>query len=130
MTKALQIRDPKELLLVSTQKGLDQLKSNQTLSATHLPIIITNFGYIAGKIILPNEDSNYPVRFFDEMIDSEFETIAENVGNTVTRPGSITLLKARVYSFDSSKITHFPVLTIFTDQIVGYTYGADETMVE
>lgn len=123
MTKAIQKRDPKELLLVSTQKGIDQLKSNRTLSGNHTPLIITNFGYIAGKILLPNEDTNLPVHIFNEMIDSEFEVASENM---LVRPGYITLTNARVFSFDSSKVTHFPVLTVFTDQIVGYTYGANE----
>lgn len=92
--------------------------------------IITNFGIISGELEVMLSTSE-PVTAFNQAIfrarDSLLASLEQELGNeaqVVNNSGVVTLANARLTVFSNPNATFsFQRISLFTDQIVGFSYG-------
>jgi hypothetical protein len=118
--------DLKESNIIAFAATINAAKDNSesTNFKKNRLILITNFGHITCDIVI--DDDTYAATFFAQATKTRNLYLTEQPNIPLVTNNSTLLLveNADVVSFSNlSAKTHFDSLALFTDQIVGYTFG-------
>jgi hypothetical protein len=113
-------------------KSMIKSKTEPILSTNTKVLIITNFGSIEGNIVsyLDNEeDSNLAKIISDGLFNVKnrmMSAIQDDIGQPIVtnNTGIVTILDATVTPHGNPLVvSQYKILHIFSDQIVGFTFG-------
>lgn len=120
--------DIKYATIITAGLTIKSLKENGSLSSSHELIILTSIGMVTGDIVSSNPESSDETStnqaFFilrNNLLDEKTDSLANPI---VVNNSSVIMLKnAKIKAYDGSFTSSLDMLNLYSDQIIGFSYG-------